>query len=98
MASVAGDFPSAAANGAILPRALLTPNLNKATMTRPVKVWWYVTDPAPRNPRPSAPTPEPPLVLDALKIFQGRREVLIELAGVRYQLRITRRNKLVLRK
>lgn len=41
---------------------------------------------------------DPPVVLDALKIFDGRREVWIELDGVRYRLRITRRNKLILQK
>lgn len=41
---------------------------------------------------------DPPVVLDAQKIFEGRREVLIELDGVRYRLRITRRNKLILQK
>jgi hemin uptake protein HemP len=41
---------------------------------------------------------EPPRVLDADELFAGRREVWIELDGVRYRLRITRRGKLILQK
>lgn len=41
---------------------------------------------------------EPPVVLDAQTIFAGRREVWIELDGIRYRLRITRRKKLILQK
>ncbi len=37
-------------------------------------------------------------VIDALKLFEGRREICLELDGVRYRLRITRRNKLILQK
>ncbi len=37
-------------------------------------------------------------VVDARQLFRGRREVWIEHAGVRYRLRITRRNKLRLQK
>jgi hemin uptake protein HemP len=37
-------------------------------------------------------------VVDARQLFQGRREVVIEHDGVRYRLRITRRNKLILQK
>jgi hemin uptake protein HemP len=40
----------------------------------------------------------PPLVLDARVLFQGRREIWIDQGGERYCLRITRRNKLILRK
>ncbi len=43
------------------------------------------------------PTPHVP-VLDAQQIFSGRREIWIEHEGVRYRLRITRRNKLILQK
>lgn len=39
-----------------------------------------------------------PIVIDAKVLFQGTREVFIDLAGVRYRLRITRRNKLILQK
>jgi hemin uptake protein HemP len=38
------------------------------------------------------------LVVDAQQLFRGRREVVIEHEGVRYRLRITRRNKLILQK
>jgi hemin uptake protein HemP len=39
-----------------------------------------------------------PRILSAEEIFAGRREVWIELDGVRYRLRITRRGKLILQK
>ncbi len=42
--------------------------------------------------------PRWPHVLDAAQLFQGAREVWIELHGVRYRLRITRRKKLILQK
>ena len=41
---------------------------------------------------------EPPRILNAEEIFAGKREVWIELDGVRYRLRITRRGKLILQK
>jgi len=41
---------------------------------------------------------EAPRVLRAEEIFAGQREVWIELDGVRYRLRITRRGKLILQK
>jgi hemin uptake protein HemP len=37
-------------------------------------------------------------VVDARELFRGKPEVWIEHAGVRYRLRITRRNKLILQK
>jgi hemin uptake protein HemP len=46
-------------------------------------------------------TPEPgeePRVIDAGDLFQGAREICLELDGIRYRLRITRRNKLILQK
>jgi hemin uptake protein HemP len=39
-----------------------------------------------------------PRVLQAEELFAGKREVWIELDGVRYRLRITRRGKLILQK
>ena len=39
-----------------------------------------------------------PRVLNAEELFAGKREVWIELGGVRYRLRITRRGKLILQK
>jgi hemin uptake protein HemP len=39
-----------------------------------------------------------PRVVDARQLFEGEQEILIEHAGVRYRLRITRRNKLILQK
>jgi hemin uptake protein HemP len=47
------------------------------------------------NPRPPEPQP-PPRLLHARDLFRDQREVWIEHAGIRYQLRITRRNKLLL--
>ena len=41
---------------------------------------------------------EVPRVLNAAELFAGKREVWIELDGVRYRLRITRRGKLILQK
>lgn len=43
-------------------------------------------------------TPEEISVIDAATIFRGKREVWIEHAGVRYRLRITRKNRLILQK
>lgn len=40
----------------------------------------------------------PSRVLRAAELFGDSREVLIELDGVRYRLRITRRGKLILQK
>jgi hemin uptake protein HemP len=42
--------------------------------------------------------PGEPRVIRAEDLFAGRREVWIDLAGVRYKLRITRRGKLILQK
>ena len=56
--------------------------------------------PEPRKPPPTAP-PNPidqAVVVDARRLFQGSREVCIDHDGIRYRLRITRRNKLILQK
>jgi hemin uptake protein HemP len=37
-------------------------------------------------------------VIDVAELFGERREIGLELDGVRYRLRITRRNKLILQK
>ena len=47
---------------------------------------------------PERPTEEAPAVIRAEELFAGKREVWIELDGVRYRLRITRRGKLILQK
>jgi hemin uptake protein HemP len=54
----------------------------------------------PTNESEEAPVEEtaPVKVLDARELFENRREIWIELEGVRYRLRITRRNKLILQK
>lgn len=54
--------------------------------------------PNPPNEREEKAPADKPRVIDAAAIFQGEREVWLELAGVRYRLRITRRNKLILQK
>jgi len=40
----------------------------------------------------------PPVVVDANALFGTRRELLIDHAGARYRLQITRNNKLILTK
>ena len=45
-----------------------------------------------------SPAGEPERVLQADELFAGKREVWIDLDGVRYRLRITRRGKLILQK
>lgn len=39
-----------------------------------------------------------PLQIDSQTLFAGRRELIIEHQGERYQLRVTRQNKLILTK
>ena len=52
-----------------------------------------------QEPRDEADRPEEsPTVVRAESLFGEKREVLIELDGVRYRLRITRRGKLILQK
>jgi hemin uptake protein HemP len=50
----------------------------------------------PRQPG-NQPPPDPPVVRSS-ELFHGMREIWIEHEGVRYRLRITRRNKLILQK
>lgn len=52
----------------------------------------------PPNEISQSPGENPEKVLSAQEIFEGRREVIIELEGVQYRLRITRRNRLILQK
>ena len=54
--------------------------------------------PRPPEPPPADKSAEPAPVVVAENLFRGKREVLIEHEGVRYRLRITRRNKLILQK
>ena len=49
------------------------------------------------NDRDTTPA-EPPPVLKAKELFGEKREICIDLDGVRYRLRITRRGKLILQK
>ncbi len=48
--------------------------------------------------RDEAKESDPPRVLDTRALFGDHRELWIEHEGERYCLRITRRNKLILRK
>lgn len=58
-----------------------------------------MTEPPPPPERPPADKlAEPAPVVVTEDLFRGQREVLIEHDGVRYRLRITRRNKLILQK
>lgn len=54
------------------------------------------SQPPPRE-EPRPPEREPP-VIDARDLFAGRDEIWIDHEGVRYRLRITRRNRLILQK
>jgi hemin uptake protein HemP len=57
------------------------------------------SQPSPAGETGNSPTDQAdPLVLDARSLFHGQREILIEHDGIRYRLRITRRNKLILQK
>ena len=47
---------------------------------------------------PTAATNPPSSVIDAARLFGEAKEIQIELDGVRYRLRITRRGKLILQK
>jgi hemin uptake protein HemP len=55
------------------------------------------SEPKPVQLPPSA-SASTPAVIDAGRRFGGAKEVQIELQGVRYRLRITRRGKLILQK
>jgi hemin uptake protein HemP len=56
----------------------------------------------PHKQEPSSPSDrketEDPVVIDVRQLLKGRKEVWIEHEGVRYRLRVTRRNKLILQK
>jgi hemin uptake protein HemP len=54
-------------------------------------------DDQPEKPADAKPVVEEP-VIDVSRLFGERRELCLELDGVRYRLRITRRNKLILQK
>jgi hemin uptake protein HemP len=58
-----------------------------------------MVEPHQNSPRPTAPErDEAAPVVVAAQLLRGRREVVIEHEGVRYRLRLTRRNKLILQK
>lgn len=50
------------------------------------------------GPASGSAAPKPETVVPSQQLFGGRREIVIEHDGVRYRLRITRRNKLILQK
>ena len=59
-----------------------------------------MSDP-PIDPKPASELVEhsdQPRIIEAEQLFQGAHEVWIEYRGIRYRLRITRRNKLILQK
>lgn len=49
-------------------------------------------------PTPAQPAPPMPARIDSRELLRGRNTVEIEHAGQRYQLRVTRENKLILTK
>jgi hemin uptake protein HemP len=51
-----------------------------------------------RDEAPPAETSDPKPVIDVAEWFKDQREVWLDLDGVRYRLRLTRRNKLILQK
>jgi hemin uptake protein HemP len=51
-----------------------------------------------RDERDATPRDEPEKVVRTEELFGTSREIWIELDGVRYRLRITRRGKLILQK
>lgn len=57
-----------------------------------------MTRPADEDKRRRQAEPARPRLLCSATLFAGEREVIIEHAGERYRLRITRRNKLILQK
>ena len=59
-----------------------------------------MTEPDQSAPREeSAPAQhDRPVIVDARELLRGGREIWIEHDGVRYRLRLTRRNKLILQK
>ena len=52
----------------------------------------------PHEKPPGLPGPAAGRTIDADELFRGEREICIEHEGIRYRLRITRRNKLILQK
>jgi hemin uptake protein HemP len=55
-------------------------------------------EPALKPNRPEQPAAAAPAIIEARELFRDSREIWIEHDGVRYRLRITRRNKLILQK
>lgn len=55
-------------------------------------------DKVPSEKTGATPAENQPRVVPAESLFAGAREVMIELNGERYRLRITRRGKLILQK
>jgi hemin uptake protein HemP len=48
--------------------------------------------------KPATPVDPSAKIISAEQLFSGRREICIDHGGIRYRLRITRRNKLILQK
>jgi hemin uptake protein HemP len=82
---------------------VLTFNLNNLQQVKPLSTIEVFAmrdedDPAMKTPPTSEPVEAAPAVIEARDLFRDRREIWIEHDGVRYRLRITRRNKLILQK
>ncbi len=50
------------------------------------------------DPQPKPSSPREIRTIDARELFHEEREICIEHEGVRYRLRITRKNRLILQK
>jgi hemin uptake protein HemP len=57
-----------------------------------------MSEKTPNEPEDETIGEEQPKIVRAEDLFEGKREVWIDLNGVRYRLRITRRGKLILQK
>ncbi|MCI0740031.1 MAG: hemin uptake protein HemP [Gemmataceae bacterium] len=56
------------------------------------------SEPTKDQTKPGAADADRAKVVSTEQLFAGEREIVIEHEGVRYRLRITRRNKLILQK
>jgi hemin uptake protein HemP len=62
-------------------------------------MWRAMPDDSKAEPTPDDLQPQDNApVIDVTRWFDDQREIVLELEGVRYRLRLTRRNKLILQK
>lgn len=59
---------------------------------------YYHFNMQPPGASPKPPRDAPPELISATALFRGAREVIIEFRGIRYRLRITSNDKLILTK